>query len=113
MSDERQDRRRGGDLKGFSPCQVNSRAAMNWVLKILLLILGVAQIGWGFLKIVRIASSESAWDMMLGLEGDPDSSKILLFHRVLDEFKGDWNWVMISGCLVCLCAGLIKAKQTQ
>jgi hypothetical protein len=86
---------------------------MNRVVKLFLILLGIAVIGYAIFAKLGTESPMSALENSLGNavhQGDVDQA-LKLFKTTMDRVEAAWNPVIILGLIITLAACFIKSQK--
>ncbi len=83
---------------------------MNRALKPLLILLGVALVGYAiYFKTLAIHSPRSAWESSLANAARTKEGEFAgMFNRIMDHVESGWNVVIVAGVVVVIGACLIR-----
>lgn len=85
---------------------------MKGYLKPILILLGLAVIGYAIFAKLSIQSPVSAWENTLGNDvrkGDADHC-LAFFREIINRVEASWNPVLVLGVLIVLAACFLKTR---
>ena len=88
---------------------------MNRILKPLLILLGLALVGYAiYFKTLAIHSPRSAWESSLANAARIGEGEFAsLFNRIMNHIESGWNVVIVAGVAVMIVACFIKTQKNR